>query len=57
MERMPATWRWIFALLAFLLVMGAVAWMGGVVDGEKTGWLDCPPTGLALGSSGFALPY
>ena len=31
MVRKPELWRWIVVLVAFMLVMGAVAVMGGIV--------------------------
>lgn len=49
MERKPESWRWIVVILAFLLVMGAVAVMGGIVEAVRIvpGWLDCPPPSLS----------
>jgi len=43
MERKPELWRWIVAILAFLLVLAVVAVMGGIVEAPDIGWLDCPP--------------
>lgn len=43
MERKPAAWQWIVAVLAFLIVMAAIAIMGGIVEAPTLGWLNCPP--------------